>query len=231
MIATAEKIKQCRVKMGLSQHDVAEKLGISRPTYICVENGKKQLTVLQLRRLASIIGSSLEELLFDTLQISTNDFGIEKYKQILLNCLQYGSDSDGKITKTKLAKLAYLVDFKWFYDNLKPLSGLAYRRITHGPVPDQYFRIIDELYESGAITIEKKQGGNAFMIGLVENAPTNKLNQAELKLINKISSKWKNKNTQEIVDFTHQQLPWKICRQGEFIPYELITQEDPENVC
>ncbi|MDO8513070.1 MAG: DUF4065 domain-containing protein [bacterium] len=229
MITIAEKIKQCRLKIGLSQDDVADKLGISRPTYIAVESGKKQLTVVQLRQLASIINSSLEELLFDTMQISTGDFGIEKYKQIILNCLQYGCDSDGKITKTKLAKLAYLVDFKWFYDNLQPLSGLAYRRIAHGPVPDQYFRVIDELYESGAITIENK--GMASLIKANENAPTNQLKEKEIKVIKDISNKWKNKNSQDIEDFTHEQLPWKICRQGELIPYELITQEDPENVC
>jgi transcriptional regulator with XRE-family HTH domain len=229
MMTIAEKIKQRRLKIGLSQDDVADKLGISRPTYIAVESGKKQLTVAQLRQLASIISSSLEELIFDTMQISTGDFGIEKYKQIILNCLQYGSDSDGKITKTKLAKLAYLVDFKWFYDNLQPLSGLAYRRIPHGPVPDQYFRVIDELYESGAITIENK--GTAFMIKANENAPTSQLKEKEINIIKDVSERWKDRNTQEIEDFTHEQLPWKICRAGELIPYELITQEDPENVC
>lgn len=228
MNTIAEKIKQCRLGMGLSQDEVADKLGVSRPTYISVESGKKQLTVTELRQLASIVGSSLEEFLFDTMQISTSDFGIEKYKQIILNCLQYGSGSDGKITKTKLAKLAYLVDFKWFYDNLKPLSGLAYRRIAHGPVPDQYFRVIDELYESGAITIENK--GMAFMIKSNENAPTNQLDDKEIKVIKDVSIKWKDKNTQDIEDFTHNQLPWKICRPGELIPYELITQEDRENV-
>lgn len=229
MNTIAEKIKQRRLKLGLSQEEVADKLGISRPTYIAVETGKKQLTITELRQLTSIINSSLEEFLFDTMQVSTGDFGIEKYKQIILNCLQYGCDSDGKITKTKLAKLAYLVDFKWFYDNLRSLSGLAYRRIAHGPVPDQYFRVVDELYESGAITIESK--GMAFLITANENAPTNQLTDDEIKVIKNISIKWKNKNSQDIEDFTHNQLPWKICRQGELIPYELITQEDPENVC
>jgi hypothetical protein len=42
-----------------------------------------------------------------------------------------------------------------------------------------------------------------------------------------IGAKWKNKNTQDIVNFTHNQLPYTICRVDEIIPYELITQEDP----
>lgn len=42
--------------------------------------------------------------------------------------------------------------------------------------------------------------------------------------------KWKNKNTKEIVEFTHNQIPWSICREHEVIPYELINNEEPENV-
>lgn len=231
MITQSEKIRQSRTNIGLSQEELAKKLGMSRATYIAVESGRKQLNLSELKQLSSIVNSSFEEFIFDTTQISTRDFGIDKYKQILLNCLQYGSATDGKITKTKLAKLAYLVDFAWFYNYFEPMSGLAYRRIQQGPVPDQYFRVIDELYESGAITIEKKKNGTMFMIQATENtAPESKLSSREISLIKTITKKWKNKNTQEIVDFTHEQLPWKICRQGELIPYELITQVDPENV-
>ena len=49
-------------------------------------------------------------------------------------------------------------------------------------------------------------------------------------LIKKIAEKWKNKKTSEIVNFTHIQLPYSICRDNELIPYELITQEDPDSV-
>lgn len=51
-----------------------------------------------------------------------------------------------------------------------------------------------------------------------------------MALLKKIAMKWKNKNTQEIVDFSHKQLPWLICKEKEIIPYNLITQEDVENV-
>jgi len=225
----AEKIKSLRQERKLNQSDVADKLGISRPSYIDVEKGEKELTLGQLKLLASVFQIPLEELIFDSEQIAMKDYNLEKYKQIILNCLQYGgSTKDGKITKTKLAKLAYLADFAWFYSHLKPMSGLSYRRIQQGPVPDQYFRAIDELYEAGAITIQNR--GTAFMIEQTEQAPKDQLDADELVLIKKIAKKWQDKNTQEIVDFTHDQLPWKICRQGELIPYELITQVEPEHV-
>ena len=62
------------------------------------------------------------------------------------------------------------------------------------------------------------------------NKSFNDISKEEVKLIEKISKKWKDKKTSEIVDFTHNQLPFKICSPDEIIPYELITQEDPAYV-
>ena len=48
--------------------------------------------------------------------------------------------------------------------------------------------------------------------------------------MSEIAKKWKDKKTKDIVNFTHNQLPYSICREDELIPYELITQEDPGKV-
>ena len=112
------------------------------------------------------------------------------------------------------------------------MSGMPYRKITYGPVPDTYFRIVEELYESGKLDIDKTDEG-AMLISETKSGkrePVTLLDTSEQKLIQTIARKWKNKRTQEIVDFAHNQLPYKICSDGEIIPYELITQEDPEYV-
>jgi len=143
-----------------------------------------------------------------------------------------GSDKDGKITKTKLAKLVYLSDFAWFYRKLESMSGMPYRKIQYGPVPDSYFRAIDELFEDGKIAISPTEDG-AMLISETRNGAKvilSEINKEEEKLIKDISKKWKGKNTKEIVAFTHNQLPYAICSDNEIIPYELITQENPEDV-
>ncbi|PJE66767.1 hypothetical protein COU93_02460, partial [Candidatus Shapirobacteria bacterium CG10_big_fil_rev_8_21_14_0_10_36_6] len=56
------------------------------------------------------------------------------------------------------------------------------------------------------------------------------LKKEESEFIKKIAKKWQKKRTNEIVAFTHEQLPYKICSPGEVIPYELITQQEPEYV-
>lgn len=209
----------------MNQDDIAKKLGISRSSYIAFEQGKTELSFSQIVKLSEIFGISLEEV--------EGGFqpDYEKYKDMILAYIRKGASKDGNILKTKLAKMLYMADFAWFYDHLESMSGMKYRRLKYGPVPNMYFRAIDELEEAGKISINHKKD----MLLISENEGSKKqqlenLSKKETELINKIAKKWKNKRTSEIVDFTHNQLPYKICSPDEIIPYELITQEDPDHV-
>lgn len=225
-------IEQARLARGFTQEQVARAIGVSRPSYVNIESGKKELTLSQAGALASMLRISMDEFLGAADGISVfKDIiaSTEKYKQMILNCLLYGTDSDGKITKTKLAKLVYLSDFIWYYLHSSPMSGMAYRKLPRGPVADVYFRALDEMEEDGMIVREPK--GRAILFSMIEkDAPVSKLTNEEVDLIKKIGSTWKNKSTDDIVKFTHAQLPWQICRDGEVIPYGLITQEEPERI-
>jgi hypothetical protein len=109
------------------------------------------------------------------------------------------------------------------------MSGMTYRKLPRGPVADVYFRALDEMEEDGTIIREPK--GKAILFSLIENeAPASSLLESEISLIKKIAEAWIGKSTNDIVNFTHEQLPWQICRDGEIIPYGLITQEEPERV-
>ena len=225
-------IEQARLARGYTQEQVAHAIGVSRPTYINIESGKKDLTIRQLKALSSMLRINTDDILavadgssaFSDVLKST-----EKYKQIILNSLKFGADGDGKITKTKLSKLVYLADFIWYYLNSTPMSGMTYRKLPRGPVADVYFRALDEMEEDGTIIREPK--GKAILFSLVEKeAPAGRLSGDELNLMEKIGKAWRDKSTDDIVNFTHEQLPWQICRDGEVIPYGLITQEEPERV-
>ncbi len=221
----AQFIKTLRVDKGLSQVYMAEKLGVSRPSYIAIEQGKRELTLSHTEKLAEIFGISVEE--FTRAEVPNYD----KYKEMILAYLRAPVSTDGKIPKTKLAKLLYLADFAWYYEHLKSMSGMQYLRRAYGPVPDPYFRALAELEEEGKIMIDHK--GDAMLVSLGDGAVRQKsklLDKAELALMQQIALKWKGKRTQEIVDFTHEQLPYKLCSPDEAIPYELITQQDPEYV-
>lgn len=224
-----QKIKKLRAGRGLSQEQVAQVIGVSRPTYTAIEAGKQKLDIEEAQKLAKFFGIGVDELL------SGNIANIEKYKHMILSFLRMNLSGDGRIPKTKLAKLLYLSDFAWFYNHLESMSGMQYRKMDYGPVPDTFFRALDELEECGKIIVDHKitEGKEMFLISESDSNKNEKiktLSKEEGVLMKKIAEKWKDKKTQEIVNFTHNQLPYFLCREDELIPYELITQEDPNLV-
>jgi len=225
-------ITKLRKSNKLSQDELSKKIGISRPTLVSIEKGKRDITLGELKKISEIFDipiqiildkdSSLEE------KINSQSFtkqAFQKFQNLVLQCIKYGADEDGKITKTKLAKLVYLCDFASYYKFLNPISGFEYRKLAQGPVAIQFFDIIDE---NESICVESK--GRSMMVSLNEQATKGILNKNEEAIIKSVCSKWKWKNTKEIVDFTHEQIPWKVCKDGEVIPYTLINSEAPENV-
>lgn len=224
-----QKIKELRTEKGFSQDQIAKAINVSRPTYTAIESGKQELSLEEAKKLATLFGIGVDELLSGSIP------NIPKYKHMILTFLRMNVSEDGKIPKTKLAKLLYLADFAWFYNSLESMSGMQYRKIAYGPVPDTFFRALDELEEDGKIIVDRKcdDGKDMFLISESESNKNEKIQTISIEekdLMEKIAEKWKNKKTQEIVNFTHNQLPYSLCRDNELIPYELITQEDPDLV-
>lgn len=225
-------IIKLRKKNKLSQEELAKKIGISRPTLISIEKGDRDITLGELKKISAIFDIPIEIILdeessVDT-KVSSQDFSQKSFKRfhnLILQCIKYGADNDGKITKTKLAKLVYFCDFASYYKFLKPISGFEYRKLAQGPVAIQFFDIIDT---DESIFVESK--GKAMMISLNEESQESALSKDEEKIVRSVCKKWKEKNTKEIVEFTHKQIPWKVCRDGEIIPYQLINNEAPEDV-
>jgi transcriptional regulator with XRE-family HTH domain len=227
-----EKVKEFRIKKGLTQDEVAKIIGMSRPSYTALEAGKKQnIDLDEAQKLANFLGVSLNQFVSGVIE------DIEKYKQMILSYLrmEISTKRDGRVPKTKLAKLLYLADFAWFYEHLESMSGMQYKKLPYGPVPDTFFRVLTELEEDGKINIDRTKEGekDIFLISESEGNKSQritKISAEEKELMERIALRWKDKRTQEIVNFTHNQMPYTICRDNEVIPYELITQEDADKV-
>ena len=213
-----KQVIRLREQTGLTQEAVAKALGVSRQTYIQVEQGGRDLSLRELETLASIFGISPD-------YFFTQPIDMQKFEQMYLYIL----GKLGPVTKTKLAKLLYLADFRNFYETLEPISGVRYVCRSYGPVPDVFFELTNEFFDEGKIDIRPE--GDALIINATSKANSaDALSDEEKRRIDEIVELWRNKRTQEIVNFTHEQKPWRSCHNGEYIPYELIIQEDPDHV-
>ncbi len=215
-------IKNLRIEKRFSQVSMAEQLGISRSSYIALEQGKRDMTLSEIEKLSALFGLSLEEFGYRERPNYT------KYKQMILAFLKLNT----RIPKTKLAKLLYFADFAWYYKHMQSMSGMQYRKIQYGPVADAYFRLIDEMFDAGEIAIENTDKG-AMMISATragKKEDGSKLSKEETALIAKIDTKWKEKKTEEIVSFTHKQMPYLFAEDNDIVSYEVFGQENPEDI-
>lgn len=219
----AKNIERLRREHNYTQEYVAGALNLSRTTYIAIENNKRDLTTSDLNKLAFLYKITVPEL-FNTSQ------NIEKFEQMYFYILKYFNDRGKGVPKTKLAKLLYLADFRNFFEELQPMSGVRYVHRQYGPLADDFLSLTDELYDAGKIRITELSGGAFLIKPAIYNPNFNKLSDGEKKKINEICEAWEERQTQEIVNYTHEQKPWSSCRDGEYIPYELIIQEDPGHV-
>ncbi len=218
-----ERIIKWREGIGLTQQQVADRLGLSRQRYILIEKGERDISTKELSILADTFGIMPEDFFHDPVDMP-------KFRQMYFACLKFASDNRGGVPKTKLAKLLYLADFTNFFQDLEPMSGVKYRRMEYGPVADVFFSLTDDLYQTGKIEIKPVERAQVICSRSREADTFDRLSTKELGLIKEICDQWKDRRTEEIVNFSHEQLPWKLCRDGEFIPYELIIQEDPSHV-
>ena len=57
-------IRQVREEAGLTQQDMANKLGVSRQAYALYEQHPERVTIEQARRICSILGAEYERIFF-----------------------------------------------------------------------------------------------------------------------------------------------------------------------
>jgi len=144
----------------LSQSEVAKSLGISRPTYMRLEQGDAKPTELQKIILAGLFdvsqdtvtkGISVNKIQTDTVEIrELPEENFEKFKQVLLYILgKVGSRPN--IGQTAIYKLLYFIDFDYYEKYEQQLIGATYIKNTYGPTPVSFAKIVKHMEREGSL--------------------------------------------------------------------------------
>src|SRR3989338_5729088 len=151
-----KKIKALREQNKFSQEYLAEKLGVSRPTYMQIEKGERELTISEAEKLAHVFDMSLEDFLAGRESVSPvvtiqgrkerelkdkNEIRINipqekanKFEQVLLYILAKIAGKPN-IGQTVLYKLLYFIDFDYYEKFEEQLIGAKYIKNHYGPTP------------------------------------------------------------------------------------------------
>lgn len=113
--------------------------------------------------------------------------------------------------KTKLNKLLFYSDFAHYKYYGRSISGIRYRAIDMGPVPNNFQSLFEQIQEQGAIEIQNKELSNdIFGEQFVKKSEFNKemFSESEMEILQKVESRFKTSTTKEIIQLSHQEEAW-----------------------
>ena len=252
---TNQYIKSLRIKRGFSQLEIAEKIGISRSSYIAFEQGTRELTLTEADELSKIFEISLEDIqvgksfvpkvilekdkkipqkkLTDEVweRASIPQEKVEKFKQVLLYVL---SKVGGKpnIGQTVLYKLLYFIDFDYYEKFEEQLMGARYMKNTHGPTPIAFAKIVDELEQQGKLESIKskfyKYDQTKYLVNPNEVISLSELSGTELAHIDWELERLSDMTAKQISALSHKDTPWLVAKDKEQLGYEYVFYRPEE---
>lgn len=244
IMSQARLLHQLRKEHKLSQDAVAKGIGVSRPTYISLEKGKRELTLSEAERVSRMFDIPLDDIVLgrkpksvskffkntpstiekkSDIRVSIPQENIKKFKQVLLYLL---AKTAGKpnVGMTVLYKLLYFIDFDYYEKYGEQLMGLRYMRNTHGPTPKSFAVLVKNMKEKGELeevqssyfTYEQRK----FLP--IKDADLSVLSGRELEMIEDVLARYADKNATELSSLTHEDTPWVASEPGDDLKYEHV---------
>ncbi len=234
-----------RTKRNMTQEHVASELGMSRPTYMHIERGKRELTVTEARKLAAIFDMSLEDFLAEHeprhtvkltkrparktegLQIRVTQQNLDTFRQVLLYVLNKVGGKPN-VGETVLHKLLYFIDFDYYEKFEENLMGATYIKNHHGPTSAELSSVLEDMQKNGEIEAVKSQ---YFKYEQRKYLPLRRpaldtLSARDVEHIDDVLARLSDKNATEIEHYSHGDIPWQSAQNRQPLSYESVFYRD-----
>lgn len=155
----------------------------------------------------------------DPALVGYQEFSVERLAAVVA---WLSANTRGRLLKTKLAKLLWLADFSHFCRTRRSMTGLAYARLTYGPVPESYDTLLSLLQELGFARVEHVRlpnGDPGELIVPVGRHTETGLNEAEVKTLARVRDRFGSLTGRELSDLSHKEAMWIGRRNSQRIPY------------
>lgn len=227
------KMKQLRTDAGLSQQDVAEKIGMARATYASLEVGRRDPDLAELRALAQLYEIPLQDLVIidqesasvvsepaaeyrpqanaetPLYSLDRQQAGHAKLREALLYVLGKAG-AKPNFGESVLYKLLYLIDLDC-YDNCgQSITGLTYVWNDYGPTPTRSFvDAVRQMEADGELEIVSTKYFNNTQKKYLPSVQPElaELTAKELLCIDDALARLGNKTSAELLDIAHNQEP------------------------
>lgn len=243
-------LKKLRQEHDISQEFLAEKIGVSRPTYAQIESGARDMSVKEAQKLAKFFGLSLENFLAGKkipaskveleksknlkiqkheTRVSIPQEKVEKFKEVLLYILER-IGARPNIGEGVVCKLMYFIDFDFYEKFEEQLIGAKYIKNHFGPTPVAFSEIVAQMEQDGdLIRITKKYFQHEQKKYLpLRSADLSNFSAQEKELIDWEIERFKDFNATKIRDYSHKDVPWIGADDLQPINYEAVFSRTDE---
>jgi transcriptional regulator with XRE-family HTH domain len=240
-------ISELGKKHRLSQESVAKRLGITRPTYIQIERGERDMTITQAEKLSGLFGVSFENIRTgkvsvppikieksmkenkirkkEDVRISIPQKNIEKFRQILIHILRKCGGKPN-VDMTVIYKILYFIDFDYYEKHEEQIMGLVYLKNTHGPTPYYFDELIKEMKDKGNIEELKSKfytyPQTKYLIDPRIEPDLSILNGREIEHIDWEIARLSDLTASMLSELSHRDVPWISAEEGKPLDYEAV---------
>ncbi len=125
------------------------------------------------------------------------------------------------LTKTKLAKLMWYIDFLYYKIKGKSITGLPYCHLKFGAYPFMF----DELLNNNSVKIDSQFYNDDAIMYVIKSCECKcELSKEEQKVINIITEKFKNMSSKEIVEYMHKEDAYLETNILDYISYDFAKK-------
>ena len=165
-------------------------------------------------------GRRFFEIFFSRIPSEENGFKGFDYEKLCAMVLFFAHKSTG-LLKTKLMKLLNYSDMVFYKENGISISGLKYKHLPYGPVPDNFDIILGKMAADHLAHIEVIYDGAYEKHQVVPecDVPEGVLSDSEVEMLNRIYEKFKSFGSVEISDYSHKEKGYNATKTGQIISY------------
>lgn len=138
----------------------------------------------------------------------------------LANLVLYFTNRINRVSKTKLMKLLFYADFKNYQEVGLSISGLSYKHLPFGPVPDHYLLILESLTENQMINLLPFDDYEGEFLEPMQQSERSLFDEDEIQVIEQVIDKFETFSARQISSYSHQEEGYLKTEENDYISYD-----------
>lgn len=130
---------------------------------------------------------------------------------------------------TKVNKVLFFAEFAHVRAHGRPITGVEYQKLEHGPAPRRLVPVRRKLEDGGdaAVVEETYLGYLQKRLVAKRGADLSVFSSGELVVVDQVIEALQGRSARDVSELSHDEVGWQMVDVGEAIPYEAAYLRQP----